>query len=110
MSPGILPASTEDPARPHEGKAEGHQGGAAASDASANPDPGIVAEAGGDRALRLLCGSNQRSGALGVPALCDRPLATNASAAQPERRLHMGPHGEACRCLASPAAHPSSLA
>ena len=63
-----------------------------------------------DRALRLLRGPNLQQGAFSVPALRNRPLATNAPAAQPERRLHMGAYDEARRCLASPAAHPSLLA
>jgi hypothetical protein len=49
-------------------------------------------------------------GALRVPALRDRPLATNASAAQPEGRLHVGPYDAIGRRLAPRAAHPSSLA
>ena len=75
------------------------------------PTQGLVVEAGCDRALRLRTrGPNQQQGAFSVPALRDRPLATNAPAAQPERRLHMGAYDEARRCLASPAAHPSPLA
>ena len=54
--------------------------------------------------------SDKQSGALGVPALCDRSLATNASAAQSERWVHMETHDEVGRRLASPAAYPSSLA
>ena len=49
-------------------------------------------------------------GALRVPTLRDRPLATNASAAQPEGRLHVGPYDAIGRRLAPRAAHPSSLA
>ena len=40
---------------------------------------------------------NQQQGALCVPALRDRPMATSASATQPERRLHMGAYDEARR-------------
>ena len=50
-----------------------------------------------DRALCLLRSPNQQQGALCVPALRDRPLATSASATQPERRPHMGAHDEARR-------------
>ena len=60
--------------------------------------------------LRLLRGADELSGTSGVPAPRDRPLATNASAAQPEGRLHVGADDEAGRRLASRAAHPSSLA
>jgi hypothetical protein len=55
-----------------------------ASNASADPDPGTMVEAGCDRTLRLLRRPNQQPGAFSVPALRDRPLATNAPAAQPE--------------------------
>src|SRR5208282_1913360 len=95
ITPGILPTPPEDPTRPHAGEAEGHQGGATASNASTYPLPGPVVEAGRDRALCLLRGPNQQQGAFSVPALRDRPLATSASAAQPERRLHMGAYDEA---------------
>src|SRR6202035_113367 len=60
-----------------------------------------MAEAGRGWPLRLLRGSDKQSGALGVPALCDRSLATNASAAQPERWVHMETHDEVVK---SPAA------
>ena len=51
-----------------------------------------------------IVGRSQRSG------ITWRPLAPHASAAQPERRLHVGPDDEAGRRLASRAASPSSLA
>ena len=69
-----------------------------------------MAEAGRYRAFRLLRSPHKQPGARSVPALRDRPLATHASAAQPERRLHMGAHGEARQRLAPQAADPSSLA
>ena len=37
ITPGILPTPPEDPTRPHAGEAEGHQGGATASNASTHP-------------------------------------------------------------------------
>src|SRR6516165_9300582 len=52
----------------------------------------------------------QTPGALGVPALRDRPLASNAPAPQPEGRLHVGSDDETGRRLASRSAHPSPLA
>src|ERR1700726_2155639 len=110
ISPRQLPASTEDPTRPQAAEAWGHQGGATAQDASADSRAREMAEAGRGWPLRLLRGSDKQSGALGVPALCDRSLATNASAAQSERWVHMETHDEVGRRLASPAAHPSSLA
>ena len=99
---GQLPASTEDPTRPHAGEAPGDQGGAAAANAPADPRTGEMAEAGRDRPLRLLRGPDEQPGALGVPALCDRPLAAHASAAQPEGRLHVGSHDEAGQTTGSP--------
>src|SRR5271170_2493824 len=69
-----------------------------------------MAEAGRSRASRLLCSPYKQSGASCVPTRSDRSLATHASAAQPERRLHVGPHGEAGERLAPQAACPSSLA
>jgi hypothetical protein len=46
-----------------------------------------------------------------VPTFCgSQPLALNASAAQSEGWLYMGPDHEAGRRLASRAAHPSPLA
>src|SRR4029077_355550 len=87
-----------------------NQGGATAANAPANPSSGILAEAGRDRPLRLLRSPYECPGALRVPALRDRPLATNASAAQPEGRLHVGPYDAIGRRLAPRAAHPSSLA
>ncbi len=50
-----------------------------ASNASTHPKPGPVVEAGRDRPLCLLRSPNQQQGALCVPALRDRPLATSAS-------------------------------
>ena len=43
-------------------------------------------------------------------ALLDRSLASNAPAAQPEGRLHVGSDDETGQRLASRAAYPSSLA
>ncbi len=63
-----------------------------------------------DRPLRLLRRPNQCPGALSLPALRDRPLATNAPASQPKGRLHMGVYDATGRCLAPSAACPSSLA
>src|SRR5260221_8801737 len=110
IPPGTLPASTENSARPSAGEAAGYQGGAAAANAPADPNPGIMAEAGRDRPLRLLCSPDQCSGALCVPALRDRSLAASATAAKPEGRLHVGPQDESGRRLAPRAAHPSPLA
>src|SRR5215469_12029614 len=59
---------------------------------------------------RLLRGTHKQSGALGVPALRDRPLASNAPAPQPKGRLYMGSDDETGRRLASRSAHPSFLA
>ena len=87
-----LPASTEDPRRPHAGEAPGDQGGATATNALADPRTGEMAKAGRDRAFRLLCGPDEQSRALGVPVPCDRSLAADASAPQPEGRPHMGSH------------------
>ncbi|WP_347335968.1 reverse transcriptase domain-containing protein [Bradyrhizobium murdochi] len=53
-----------------------------------------MAETGRHRPLRILRGSYKWAGALSVPQLCDRSLASNASAAEPTRRLHVGPHDE----------------
>src|SRR5215469_8578287 len=59
---------------------------------------------------RLLRGTHKQSGALGVPALRDRPLASNAPAPQPKGRLYVGSDDETGRRLASRSAHPSFLA
>ena len=67
-------------------------------------------EAGRDRTLCILCCPNEQPGALGVPALCDRHLEARASATQPKRRLHLGPHRADIRTLAPKASHPSPLA
>src|SRR5438874_1943071 len=45
-----------------------------------------MAEAGRDWTLRVLRGSNQQPGALGVPATRDRPLAAHAPTTQPAGR------------------------
>ena len=110
ISTGCLPITAEDPARPHAGEAAGNQGGAAAKNASAYPVAGTLVEASRCRPLRLLCRAHKQSSALSVPTLRGRPLAPHASAAQPEGRLHVGPHDEPGRRLASRAAHPSSMA
>jgi hypothetical protein len=110
IPPGQLPASTENSARPSAGEAAGYQGGAAAANAPADPNPGIMAEAGRDRPLRLLCSPDQCSSALCVPVLRDRSLAASATAAKPEGRLYVGPHDEIGRRLAPRTAHPSPLA
>ena len=81
-----------------------------ASNASAHPGSGALAEAGRNRTLQLLCGSNQRQGAFGVPALGGRSMAAHAPAAQSERWLHLESHSEVGRRLASRTTHPSSLA
>ena len=58
---GPFPRPEEDPARPHAGKAQGDQGGTAATPASAPSRAGDMAEAGRDRLLCLPCGSDQPS-------------------------------------------------
>jgi hypothetical protein len=110
ISTGSLPTAAEDPARPHAGKAPGNQGRAAATNAPDNPIPGTLVGASRFRPLRLLCGTHEQSGAFSVPALRRRPLAPNASAAQPEGWLDVGSDDETGRRLASRAPHPSSLA
>jgi hypothetical protein len=105
-----LPTTAEDQTRPHAGEAAGNQDGAAAKNASIYPVTGTLAETSRYRPLRLLCRAHKQSGALSVPALRGRPLAPHASAAQPERRLHVGADDEAGRRMASRAAHPSSMA
>src|SRR6516162_6979746 len=52
----------------------------------------------------------QIAGRFSVPALRDRPLASNAPAPQPEGRLPVGADDETGRRLASRSADPSSLA
>src|SRR5271167_4122132 len=69
-----------------------------------------MAETGHHRPLRLLCGSCKWAGAFSVPLLCDRPLATNASAAQPTRPPHLGSYDEAGGRLAPSTPYPPSLA
>src|ERR1700751_2603898 len=69
-----------------------------------------MAEAGRDRTLRVLRGSNQYPGTLGVPATRDRPLAAHAPTTQPAGRHHLGSHGEARRRLAPQTAYPSPVA
>jgi hypothetical protein len=59
LSPRQLPASTEDPTRPHAAEAWGHQGGATAQDASADSRAREMAEAGPGWPLRLLRGSDK---------------------------------------------------
>ena len=110
IPPGHLPAPAEEPRRPHAGDAAAGQGRAAAAHASADPRPGALADAGGQRLLCLSCGANEPPCPHGLPPPCDRPVAAHAAAAQPERPAHMGPDGEGGRCLAPPTAHPSPLA
>src|ERR1700722_14660233 len=69
-----------------------------------------MAEASRDWPLRLLCGPCKWAGALGVPLLRDRPLAANASAAQPTRPAHVGSYDEARGRLAPSTPYPPSLA
>jgi len=92
-----LPTSTEDPRRPHAGKAPGHQSGAAASNALADPRTGRMAEAGRDRSLRLLRGPNEHPSADGVPTLCDQPVEAHAGATQSEESARLGAYREAKR-------------
>src|SRR4051812_24694568 len=110
IPPGHLPAPAEESHRPHAGDAAEGQGRAAAAHASADPRPGALADAGGQRLLCLSCGANEPSCPHGLPPTCDRPVAAHAAAAQPERPAHMGADGEVGRCLAPPTAHPSPLA
>src|SRR6185436_20087538 len=81
-----------------------------ATDAPTDPRPGCMAETCRHRPLRILRGSYKWAGALSVPLLCDRSLASNASAAKSTRRLHVGPHGEVGGRMAPPTPHPPSLA
>jgi hypothetical protein len=69
-----------------------------------------VAEAGRDRLLRLPCGTNQRPVPGGVPLPRHEPLATHASAPQPEGSDDVGAGNEARRRLAPAPAHPPPLA
>src|SRR5215213_4419954 len=110
IPPGHLPAPAEEPPRPHAGDPAEGQGRAAAAHASADPRPGALADAGGQRLLCLSCGANEPPCPHGLPPPCDRPVAAHAAAAQPKRPVHMGADGEVGRCLAPPTAPPSSLA
>ena len=57
------------------------------------------------------CSPNELPGALGVPALRDRSLASHAPATKPEGRVHMGAHDEDLADDWLPqASHPSSVA
>ena len=110
ISTRSLPTTAEDPARSHAGETTGNQDGATAENAPAHPVSGTLAETSRYWPLRLLCRPHKQSGALSVPTLRGRSLASYASAAQPERRLYVGPDDEVGRRLASRAAHPSSMA
>src|SRR3954454_7879689 len=110
VPPGHLPAPAEESCRPHAGDPAAGQGRAAAAYASADPRPGALAEAGGQRLLCLSCGANEPPCPHGLPPPCDRPVAAHAAAAQPKRPAHRGADGEVGRCLAPPTAPPSPLA
>src|SRR3954469_15907144 len=110
IPPGHLPAPAEKSHRPHAGDPAEGQGRTAAAHASADPRPGALADAGGQRLLCLSCGANEPPCPHGHPRPCDRPVAALAAAAQPDRPAHMGADGEVGRCLAPPTAPPSPLA
>src|SRR4051794_29366826 len=102
VPPGHLPAPAEEPHRPHAGDPAAGQGRAAAAHASADPRPGALAEAGGQRLLCLSCGANEPPCPHGLPPPCDRPVAAHAAAAQPKRPVHMGADGDVGRWLPRP--------
>src|SRR3954463_13192773 len=74
IPPGHLPAPAEESCRPHAGDPAAGQGRAAAAHASADPRPGALAEAGGQRLLCLPCGANEPPCRHGLPPPCDRPV------------------------------------
>src|SRR5271166_1744570 len=69
-----------------------------------------MAEAGRGRLLQLPRRADQQPYPLGIPALRDRPLATNAAAPQPEGPLRVGPGRQAGGRLAPQSANPPSVA
>ena len=105
-----FPGSPEDPTRPHVGKAQGDQGGAAAADASSDPRTRGLAPPSRHRLFRLPRSADQLSCPAGVPRPCQRPLVSHAAATQPEGPDHMGSDVEAGRRIPPAAPHPSPLA
>src|SRR5215217_6372963 len=105
-----LPDLSEDPPGPHAGEAPGDQGGAATADAPAHSPAGAMAEAGRHRLRRLPCCADQQSCLSGVPLSHCRPLATHASATQPEGWFDVGENSVHRQRLAPEATHPSPLA
>ncbi len=90
VASGQVPPQEENPARPHAGEAASHQAGVTAAQAPADPGPGEMAETGRQRLLQLSRRADQQSGAVHVPLLRHRTLATLAAATSPKRRHDMG--------------------
>jgi group II intron reverse transcriptase/maturase len=67
VASGQVPTQAEVPARPHAGEAASDQTGAAAANASADPDTREMVEAGRHRILQLPCGADQQSRAGHLP-------------------------------------------
>ncbi|WP_456802628.1 reverse transcriptase domain-containing protein [Bradyrhizobium sp. USDA 4474] len=68
-----------------------------------------LAQASGQRLLRLSCGADQRSCTESILLLCDTHLAAHAAAARPEGPLLMAANAKASRRLAPSTAYPSPV-
>ena len=91
IAQGRLPDQTEDPSRPHAGKAEGGQGRSAPTHAPDHRRARPMAGAGRRGVFQLLRRADQRPRAQRLPSPYPRPLAAHAPAAQPAGPYDMGP-------------------
>src|SRR3954451_6895726 len=110
LATGLLPDPPEIPPRPHDGKAQGDQGGGVATNAPVDPGTGALAEAGRHRLLRLPRGADQHRGTQSLPVPCRQPMGACAPAPQSKGRNDVEADPENSRRVSPQAQDPSSLA
>src|SRR5262252_10988937 len=96
-------------ARSLAGNAQEDQGAIARAHARTYPRARGLAQASGQRLLRLPCRADQRPCTESTLLLCDAHLVAHAAAARPEGPLHMATNAKASRRLAPPTAYPSPV-
>src|SRR3979411_1845648 len=104
-----VPCQKNNTARSHAGNAQEDQGGTATAHARAYPRARGLAQAGGQRLLRLSCRADQRLCTESILLICEAHLVPHAAAAEPEGPLLVATNARISRRLAPSTAYPSPV-
>src|SRR6516165_3533930 len=109
QQPWAVPCQKNNTARSHAGNAQEGQGGIATAHARTYPRARGLAQASGQRLLRLPCRADQRPCTGSILLSCDAHLVAHPAAARPEGPLLMATNARVGRRLAPPTAYPSPV-